>query len=154
MEVKQRILRCDSRLGHPLLRTYLSVKGPRISRIPWQGRRTFAFDSRWRFFRSVEAYLQLNRFSGSYLEFGSHTLNTARIALNTLGQHNIPAPVTHFFLFDTFAGMPTPTGVDQQRDLARRNECNLPGKSGTRAQARFIPNDSRAGTLRRYPPSL
>jgi O-methyltransferase len=67
------------------------------------------------FFGAVAAYLQLNRLSGSYVEFGSHTLSTARMALNTLGQHNIPAPATHFFLFDTFSGMPTPTGLDRQR---------------------------------------
>jgi len=115
MNLKSEVLRLDGRSGSHLLRSYLWFKNPRISRERTFGRRDFGYSARYAFFQSLSSYLQLNRITGSYLEFGSHELNTARIAMNTIGRHNLPIKVSRFFLFDTFAGMPAPTGVDEQR---------------------------------------
>lgn len=115
MNIKQHVLGWDRTVGSPLLSTYLWLKGPRISRERFLGRGSFGYVARRDFFLGLQSYLQLNRVTGSYVEFGSHELNTARIALNTIGRHNLPTDITRFFLFDTFAGMPEPRGIDQQR---------------------------------------
>jgi hypothetical protein len=70
---------------------------------------------RLNFFRSAQYFLQVNRVDGVYLEFGSHELNTFRMALNTLGAYGKPNKISKFIAFDSFEGMPEPEGIDRQK---------------------------------------
>lgn len=70
---------------------------------------------RLEFYQAAQIFLRVNRINGSYLEFGSHEANTFRMALNTLGMHGQPNRITHFLAFDSFEGMPEPTGIDRQK---------------------------------------
>ena len=69
---------------------------------------------RFEFFLAAQYFLQANRLGGAYFEFGIHEVNTFRMALNTLGRHDIPTPVSKFYAFDSFQGMPEPNGLDRQ----------------------------------------
>ena len=69
-------------------------------------------------FHNAAHYLHVNRLCGVYAEFGSHEANTFCIALNTLGNYRrfgYPCKISHFFAFDSFAGMPEPKGIDKQK---------------------------------------
>jgi hypothetical protein len=66
-------------------------------------------------FEHAQKYLQVNRIDGVYVEFGCHEVNTFRFALNTLGRYRMPNDIHHFYAFDSFAGMPEPTGIDKQK---------------------------------------
>lgn len=68
----------------------------------------------FQFFQIAQQYLCVNRINGIYLEFGSHTLNTFRMALNTLGSYGQPNYIHKFIAFDSFEGMPSPEGIDRQ----------------------------------------
>ena len=75
----------------------------------------FGNRARFNFFLSARYYLQVNRISGLYAEFGSFGGNTFRMSLNTLGLYGKPNKVSHFYSFDSFEGMPKPTGIDKQK---------------------------------------
>lgn len=66
-------------------------------------------------FELAQKFLQVNRINGVYAEFGSHEVNTFRMALNTIGQYTLPISVPHFYAFDSFEGMPEPEGIDRQK---------------------------------------
>ena len=66
-------------------------------------------------FQLLQKYLQVNRIDGVYMEFGCHEANTFRFALNTIGRYDSPNKISHFYAFDSFQGMPTPLGIDQQK---------------------------------------
>ncbi|MBI4994117.1 hypothetical protein HZC21_00525 [Candidatus Peregrinibacteria bacterium] len=75
-------------------------------------------------FQNAAQYLHANRLEGVYAEFGSHevntfrmALNTFRMALNTLGNYKRwgSCKIHHFYAFDSFAGMPEPQGIDKQK---------------------------------------
>lgn len=70
---------------------------------------------RYLFFESARYYLQVNRISGVYAEFGSFGGNTFRMSLNTLGLYGKPNKIDHFYSFDSFKGMPEPEGIDKQK---------------------------------------
>lgn len=92
-----------------------AMRQPAITPLP---RKVFSAPSlrfRLEFFQAAQIFLRVNRINGSYLEFGSHEANTFRMALNTLGQHNAPNRISHFWAFDSFEGMPEPEGIDKQK---------------------------------------
>lgn len=69
-------------------------------------------------FQSAAHYLHVNRLKGAYAEFGCHEANTFRLALNTLGNYRRfggACPVSFFYAFDSFEGMPEPQDIDQQK---------------------------------------
>ena len=70
---------------------------------------------RLNFFRRAQYYLQTNRIDGVYVEFGSHEVNTFRMALQTLGLPFKPNKIEKFYAFDSFMGMPEPEGIDKQK---------------------------------------
>lgn len=91
------------------------VRKPAITPLPDKIHRVPQLRFRLDFFNAAQLFLQVNRIDGSYLEFGSHEVNTFRMALNTIGAHGLPNRITHFYAFDSFAGMPEPTGIDKQK---------------------------------------
>lgn len=92
-----------------------SIMRPRITPLRKGTKKNFALSERLRFFQSAQYFLQVNRIDGIYLEFGSHELNTFRMALNTLGSYGKPNEITRFISFDSFEGMPEPIGIDKQK---------------------------------------
>lgn len=92
-----------------------SLKQPPITRLHRAVFTAPELQFRLKFFQAAQIYLRVNRINGSYLEFGSHEANTFRIALNTLGMHGQPNHISHFWAFDSFEGMPEPTGIDKQK---------------------------------------
>lgn len=88
---------------------------PKITPLSSIVKKNFGQFERLNFFQSAQIFLQVNRIDGVYLEFGSHGLNTFRMALNTLGAHNKPNKITKFIAFDSFEGMPEPEGIDVQK---------------------------------------
>lgn len=88
---------------------------PKITPLSKVARQNFGQIQRLHFFQSAQIYLQVNRIDGIYLEFGSHGLNTFRMALNTLGSYNKPNKIFKFIAFDSFEGMPEPEGIDAQK---------------------------------------
>jgi hypothetical protein len=56
-------------------------------------------------------FLYGNMLDGDYLEFGSHTARTFRLAWRAHERH--AAVATRFFLFDSFEGLPEPKGIDR-----------------------------------------
>ena len=97
---------------------------PPITTLPSQIEKNFSLNARLNFYRQAQYFLQVNRMDGVYIEFGSHEANTFRMALNILGQYSKPNKINHFYAFDSFKGMPEPEGIDQQKNLESRNECN------------------------------
>jgi len=97
---------------HFILISYKEFRHPAIS--PINLHNNFALQARLDFFNAAQYFLQTNRIDGVYLEFGCHEANTFRMALNTLGAYNKPNKVSHFYAFDSFAGMPEPTLIDKQ----------------------------------------
>ena len=75
----------------------------------------FDLYSRYNFFQRAQFYLQVNRINGVYMEFGSHKVNTFRMALRTLGLPEKPNNIYKFYAFDSFEGMPEPNGIDKQK---------------------------------------
>lgn len=72
----------------------------------------------YEWFQHAAHYLRVNRLQGVYAEFGCHEANTFRIALNTLGNYRRfggNPPVSRFYAFDSFEGMPEPKGIDRQK---------------------------------------
>jgi O-methyltransferase len=88
---------------------------PKITPLSNNAKRNFGQLQRLHFFQSAQIYLQVNRIDGIYLEFGSHGLNTFRMALNILGSYNKPNKIFKFIAFDSFEGMPEPEGIDAQK---------------------------------------
>ncbi|WP_271570358.1 TylF/MycF/NovP-related O-methyltransferase [Bradyrhizobium sp. CCBAU 11386] len=91
------------------------LRQPRITALPRKIKAIPSLRFRYEFFQAAQAYLQVNRIDGSYLEFGCHEVNTFRMALNTLGQYGKPNKIDHFWAFDSFCGMPEPEGIDKQK---------------------------------------
>jgi len=77
--------------------------------------RSYSLKSRFNFFKRAQYYLQVNRINGVYVEFGSHEVNTFRMALQTLGDRLKPIKINKFYAFDSFVGMPEPEGIDKQK---------------------------------------
>jgi len=80
----------------------------------------YSLSERYRFFESAQYFLQTNRINGIYLEFGSHELNTFRMALNTLGAYDKPNKIHKFISFDSFEGMPEPKGIIDKQKIWRK----------------------------------
>lgn len=100
------------RLVSPALRAYRLSK---ITPLPRSVHKKFELSARLDFFKRAQLYLQVNRMDGIYAEFGSHEVNTFRMALRTLGVPFMPNKITKFYAFDSFAGMPEPEGIDKQK---------------------------------------
>ncbi len=98
-----------------LLEVARRLSEPAITPLPAKVHRVPQLRFRLDFFHAAQIFLQVNRIDGSYLEFGSHEVNTFRMALNTIGTHGRPNKISHFYAFDSFAGMPEPTGIDKQK---------------------------------------
>src|SRR3984885_8270247 len=60
------------------------------------------------FFRRTFDFLTDNRVHGDYFEFGCHRCRTFRMALTEARRHNLAA--MEFHAFDSFEGLPEPTG--------------------------------------------
>ncbi len=75
----------------------------------------YSLKTRFNFFKRAQYYLHVNRLSGVYVEFGSHEANTFRMALKTLGLPINRFKIEKFYAFDSFKGMPEPTGIDKQK---------------------------------------
>jgi len=87
-----------------------------ISDLPQGVEKNRSLKDRLTFFERAELYQRTNFISGVYCEFGVHTAQTFRMALNTLGQHRKRSTsCDHFYAFDTFGGMPEPSGIDRSR---------------------------------------
>lgn len=102
-------------LYYRLLGIARKLQEPTITPLPPKVNHVPSLRFRLDFFNAAQMFLQVNRIDGSYLEFGSHEVNTFRMALNTIGAHGRPNRITHFYAFDSFAGMPEPTGIDKQK---------------------------------------
>lgn len=118
--MKHLINKYDQLIFSGLIRSlyyYLRVKfiHPKITPLSKEAMRNFGQAQRLHFFQSAQIYLQVNRIDGLYLEFGSHGLNTFRMALNILGSYNKPNKISKFIAFDSFEGMPEPEGIDVQK---------------------------------------
>jgi len=97
------------------LRWVSSLTETKITPLPKKVKHIPSLRFRYDFFQAAQMFLQVNRIDGSYLEFGSHEVNTFRMALNTLGKYNKPNDISHFWAFDSFSGMPEPEGIDKQK---------------------------------------
>ncbi len=92
----------------------------KISDVPRECEKVPSARDRLMFFEQAEYFQRVNCITGVYCEFGCHSAQTFRMALNTLGQLRKRASFTsHFYAFDTFEGMPEPTGVDRQKRWIR-----------------------------------
>ncbi len=81
---------------------------PPLRELNWHARR------RLEFFRDAAGYLSTNRLGGVYAEFGCHTATTFRFALNTVGHPVLMTnPLSRFYAFDSFRGLPEPTESDR-----------------------------------------
>ena len=87
----------------------------KITPLPAKVSELFDLYTRYDFFKRAQYYLQVNRIDGIYMEFGSHEVNTFRMALNTLGLPGKPNKISRFYAFDSFEGMPKPEGIDEQK---------------------------------------
>lgn len=87
----------------------------KITTLPKNLAKHFDLYSRYNFFKRAQYYLQVNRINGVYMEFGSHEVNTFRMALRTLGLPKKPNNIYKFYAFDSFEGMPEPEGIDKQK---------------------------------------
>lgn len=65
----------------------IRLTSPKISKLERRALKSFAGQSRLNFFNAASHFLQTNRLSGYYLEFGSHEGLTFRLALNILGKY-------------------------------------------------------------------
>lgn len=65
-------------------------------------------------------YAAINQVSGDYLEFGVFRGNTFRSAWK-YGQHFLPK--IHYYLFDSFQGLPAPSGIDGEDVFAAGQYC-------------------------------
>jgi hypothetical protein len=105
-----------SKLKLRIYKLKIRLTTPKISSL---GRRTlisFGNQSRFHFFQIASHYLQANRLSGYYLEFGSHQGATFRMALNILGTYtNSTYKISKFISFDSFEGMPEPSKIDRSK---------------------------------------
>jgi hypothetical protein len=99
-------------LIYPYLQKYINRK---ITPLRRGIQKNFVMSEQLLFFKNAQFFLQVNRIDGVYLEFGSHELNTFRMALNTLGQYSQPNNIHKFIAFDSFEGMPVPQGIDKQK---------------------------------------
>ena len=86
----------------------------KITPLPKNLAKNFDLYSRYSFFRRAQFYLQVNRINGVYMEFGSHEVNTFRMALRTMVFQK-PNNIYKFYAFDSFEGMPEPDGIDKQK---------------------------------------
>lgn len=93
----------------------LPLQTAKITPLPRKVRTDFTAQVRYQFFQRAQAYLQVNRMDGVYAEFGSHEVNTFRMALRTLGLPGKPNKIHRFYAFDSFQGMPEPEGIDKQK---------------------------------------
>jgi O-methyltransferase len=91
------------------------IEASKITPIPYKFYYSFGLYSRFEFFKRAQYYLQNNRIDGIYVEFGSHEVNTFRMALRTLGLPRKPNKIKKFYSFDSFEGMPEPEGIDRQK---------------------------------------
>lgn len=103
------------RLHRLFLGAVKKIREPRITPLKRGTKSNHGLSQRLQFFTSAQYFLQVNRIDGVYLEFGSHELNTFRMALNTLGAYGKPNSIPKFIAFDSFEGMPEPTGIDRQK---------------------------------------
>ena len=87
----------------------------KITPIPSKFYKDYSLKVRLDFFKTAQYYLQTNRIDGVYAEFGSHEVNTFRMALRTLGLPLRPNKISKFYAFDSFEGMPDPKGIDKQK---------------------------------------
>ena len=72
-------------------------------------------DMRYKWFLMARMYMQVNRMrGGTYAEFGCHSAQSFRYALNTIGLPEYTCFTPSFYAFDSFEGMPEPTGIDCQ----------------------------------------
>lgn len=95
-------------VGHP----DVSPTTP-LRELNWHARR------RLEFFRDAAGYLSTNRVGGVYAEFGCHTATTFRFALNTVGHPVLMTkPLSRFYAFDSFQGLPEPTAGDRHNAWA------------------------------------
>lgn len=98
-----------------LMSLYVFYLTSRITPLPSYFKSIFSLSARKAFFDQAQYYLQVNRIDGVYAEFGCHEVNTFRMALRTIGLPGRPNEITHFYAFDSFEGMPEPTGIDRQK---------------------------------------
>lgn len=109
--------------GGCILSLYQKIYTPRITPLRAGIKTNFVMSEQLHFFKSAQFYLQVNRIDGVYLEFGSHELNTFRMALNTIGAYGKPNKITKFIAFDSFEGMPEPLGIDRQNIWRKSMNC-------------------------------
>ena len=94
----------------------IRITSPKISKLERRALKTFGGQSLLNFFNAASHFLQTNRLSGYYLEFGSHEGNTFRMALNILGKYtNSTYKISKFYSFDSFEGMPESSEIDRSK---------------------------------------
>ena len=114
--MKKYIKQIDQKMfGGLVTKAYQKMITPSITPLGNGVKNNFVKSEQLNFFKNAQFYLQVNRVDGIYLEFGSHELNTFRMALNTLGSYDKPNSITQFIAFDSFEGMPEPQGIDKQK---------------------------------------
>lgn len=75
------------------------------------------FSSRQEAFHRINYYLRTNRIGGPYVEFGSHTATTMRLAIKILGGvtfGSVYPTIEKFIAFDSFEGMPEPSRFSER----------------------------------------
>lgn len=97
---------------------------PRVTNLPKSPNANLVNCYQW--FQNAAHYLRVNRMEGAYAEFGCHGAMTFRFALNTLGNYRRflgNPPVSLFYAFDSFAGLPEPQGIDRQKIFRKGLAC-------------------------------
>jgi hypothetical protein len=114
--MKDKIKNIDNKyFGSALARMYFYLMRITVTPVPKKFSKIYSLKVRYNFFKRAQYYLQVNRIEGVYAEFGSHEVNTFRMALRTLGLPGMPNKISKFYAFDSFEGMPEPVGIDVQK---------------------------------------